>query len=88
MRANELLSLDVGDVDILKMEIRLKPTTKRSNRLLFFDEEAATVLGAWLRARPLRSTHGGDALFPSKTTYPDLVCSYTYIAITIYSYSA
>ena len=68
MRANELLALDVGDVDILKMEIRLKPTTKRSNPLLFFDEETAVILGAWLRARPLRSTHGGDALFPSKTT--------------------
>lgn len=68
MRANELLSLDVGDVDIQKMEIRLKPTTKRSNRLLFFDLEAEQVLGSWLRARKHRSTHGGDALFPSKTT--------------------
>jgi len=67
MRANELLALDVGDVDIMKMEIHLKPTAKRSNRLLFFDEETATVLGAWLRARNFRSTLGGDALFTSRT---------------------
>ena len=66
MRANELLALDVGDVDILKMEIRLKPTTKRSNRLLFFDEETAAILGAWLRARPLRSTIGGKNMTEEK----------------------
>jgi integrase/recombinase XerD len=68
MRANELLALDVSDVDMRKMEIRLKPTGKRSNRLLFFDDETADVLQAWLRARENRSTHGGDALFPSKTS--------------------
>jgi integrase/recombinase XerD len=68
MRANELLALDVGDVDMRKMEIRLKPTTKRSNRLLFFDQETADVLQAWLMSRKNRSTHGGLALFPSKTS--------------------
>jgi integrase/recombinase XerD len=68
MRANELLALDVGDVDMRKMEIRLKPTSKRSNRLLFFDAETEEVLQAWLRARKNRSTHGGPALFPSKTS--------------------
>jgi integrase/recombinase XerD len=68
MRANELLALDVGDVDMRKMEIRLKPTSKRSNRLLFFDAEIEDVLQAWLLARKNRSTHGGLALFPSKTS--------------------
>lgn len=68
MRANELLSLDVGDIDIKKMEIRLKPTTKRSNRLIFFDYEAERVLRSWLVARENRNIHGGDALFPSKTS--------------------
>jgi len=67
MRAGELLALDVGDVDMQKMEIRLKPTTKRSNRLLFFDLETEVVLSSWLQARKYRSKHGGDALFPSKT---------------------
>lgn len=68
MRANELLALDVGDVDMRKMEIRLKPTSKRSNRLLFFDSETEEVLQAWLLARKNRSTHGGTALFTSKTS--------------------
>jgi integrase/recombinase XerD len=68
MRRNELLALDVGDVDIEKMQIRLKPTTKRSNRLLFFDSETYEVLQHWLIARKNRNTHGGNALFPSKTS--------------------
>lgn len=68
MRANELLALDIEDVNLLKMEIRLKPTSKRSNRLLFFDPETEEVLSAWLQARKNRSTHGGPALFPSKTS--------------------
>jgi integrase/recombinase XerD len=68
MRANELLSLDVGDIDIQKMEIRLKQTSKRSNRLLFFDDETEEVLRYWLLARKNRSIHGGAALFPSKTS--------------------
>lgn len=68
MRANELLALDVGNVDMIKREIRLKPTSKRSNRLLFFDAETEEVLQAWLLARKNRSTHGGPAMFPSKTS--------------------
>ena len=68
MRANELLSLDVADIDMQKMEIRLKPTSKRSNRLLFFDDETEEVLRYWLLAHKNRSTHGGTALFPSKTS--------------------
>jgi len=68
MRANELLALDVADIDMQKMEIRLKHTSKRSNRLLFFDDETEEALRNWLRARKNRSTHGGPALFPSKTS--------------------
>ena len=68
MRCNELLALDVGDVDMEKMQIRLKPTTKRRNRLLFFDQETEETLQHWLVARKNRNTHGGQALFPSKTS--------------------
>lgn len=68
MRINELLALDVEDVDMIKMQIRLKPTTKRSNRLLFFDQETEETLQNWLVARKNRNTHGGHALFPSKTS--------------------
>ena len=51
MRVHELAALDVTDVDMIKREIRLKPTPKRSNRTLFFDEEAARPLDRWLSAR-------------------------------------
>ncbi|MHB8117873.1 MAG: tyrosine-type recombinase/integrase [Methanothrix sp.] len=45
----------------------LKPTPKRSNRLLFFDHETARILQAWLNIRPGQG-HGGPALFPSTCT--------------------
>jgi integrase/recombinase XerD len=62
MRVHELAALDVGDVDMLKREIRLKPTPKRSNRMLFFDEETARLLERWLAARSTQG-HKHGALF-------------------------
>ncbi|OPY54690.1 MAG: site-specific tyrosine recombinase XerC [Methanosaeta sp. PtaU1.Bin060] len=65
MRQGELRALDVGDVDLEKGEVRLKPTAKRSNRLLFLDQESIRVLGAWLQARKHQRLNGCTALFPS-----------------------
>lgn len=67
MRRGELCRLDVDDIDMRDMSIMLKPTAKRSNRLLFFDHETARILQAWLATRPDRS-HGGSALFPSSVS--------------------
>jgi len=64
MRLNELTALDLDSLSLSKMEVVLKPTAKRTNRLLFFDYEAADALGAWLRARA--NIPHGDALFPSR----------------------
>jgi integrase/recombinase XerD len=64
MRRGELCRLDTDDMDMKKMEVLLKPTAKRSNRLLFFDYETSDVLQIWLRARENRAK--GDALFPSR----------------------
>jgi integrase/recombinase XerD len=64
MRRGELCRLDVDDMDMKKMEVLLKPTAKRSNRLLFFDYETADVLHIWLKARENRTK--GSALFPSR----------------------
>jgi len=47
----ELISLDVDDIDWQKMSIKLKPTAKRSNRLVFFDEETKQVLMEWMNMR-------------------------------------
>jgi integrase/recombinase XerD len=62
MRVHELTALDVADINMQKREIRLKPTPKRSNRTLFFDEEVARMLGRWLAARAAQG-HKDGALF-------------------------
>lgn len=51
IRRGELLSLDVDDINWEDYSITLKPTPKRSNRIVFFDDECAVVLRRWLRVR-------------------------------------
>ena len=65
MRRGELCRLDINDINMDNMSLRLKPTAKRSNRILFFDRETANVLRIWLRVRGERRK-GGAALFPSR----------------------
>ena len=67
MRVGELTSLDVGDVDLDKGEVMLKLKKKRSNRVLFLDNEAIAVLQRWLAARKNRKSAEDQALFMSKT---------------------
>jgi len=63
MRRNELITLDVEDVDFEKMSIRLKPTAKRTNRLLFFDDETKRLLLDWMNMRRLYARNDCHALF-------------------------
>jgi integrase/recombinase XerD len=63
MRRNELLSLDATDINWENKSITLKPTAKRTNRIVFFDEEAAGYLKRWLRLREHRNTKKIPALF-------------------------
>jgi integrase/recombinase XerD len=65
MRRGELCSLDVDDIDFENLALKLKPTAKRSNRLLFFDSEAEYVLRAWLQFRNDKNKQGTQALFLS-----------------------
>lgn len=51
IRRHELIQIDVDDIDWEHQAIRLKPTPKRTNTLVFFDGECARVLHRWLRAR-------------------------------------
>lgn len=51
VRRNELLSLDVDSINWIEGSITLKPTPKRSNRVVFFDDECAFVLRRWLKTR-------------------------------------
>jgi integrase/recombinase XerD len=54
IRRNELVTLDLEDVDLPGQKITLKPTNKRSNRIVFFDHEAARSLARWISARETR----------------------------------
>ncbi|MDD3398252.1 MAG: tyrosine-type recombinase/integrase [Candidatus Methanomethylophilaceae archaeon] len=67
MRRGELISLDVQDVDLVKMSIKLKPTAKRSNRLLFFDEETKRILVEWLHMREQYARADCPALFVTES---------------------
>lgn len=66
IRRNELIKLDVDDIDWVEQNIRLKPTPKRTNRTVFFDDEAAMVLHRWIRSsQETRNKSGTKALFIS-----------------------
>jgi len=63
IRRNELITLDVSDVDLIEMKIKLKPTAKRTNRTVFFDAETSFVLRRWLKIRENRNKKSINALF-------------------------
>lgn len=67
IRRGELISIDVGEVDLVSLKIQLKPKAKRSNRLIFFDEECAKVLQNWLRVRERYARDDVPALFITET---------------------
>jgi integrase/recombinase XerD len=66
MRVGELSSLDIEDIDLAKGEVTLKLKKKRTNRVLFVDNEAAAILQRWLAARKTRKGADSKALFLSK----------------------
>ncbi len=51
IRRNELIMINLGDIDWIEQSIRLKPHPKRSNCVVFFDDECAVVLRRWVKAR-------------------------------------
>ena len=66
MRVGELVNLDLDDIDIAKGEIILKHTKKRSNRVLYIDNEATIALSRWLTSRKSRLGSDEPALFINK----------------------
>ena len=67
IRRRELITLDIDDIDWVEQTIRLKPTPKRTNRIVFFDDETAFILKRWLRARESRNGDKSKALFIGTT---------------------
>jgi integrase/recombinase XerD len=64
VRRNELISMDLDDIDWVEQRILLKPTHKRTNRIVYFDDETALILHKWLRVRESRKADT-QALFIS-----------------------
>lgn len=63
IRRNELVTLDINDVDVDEQVVNLKPTGKRSNRTVFFDDEVGRALARWLKSRELRCKKDQNAFF-------------------------
>jgi integrase/recombinase XerD len=51
IRRNELINVDLKDIDWGSLSIILKKTPKRTNLLVYFDEECARLLKRWLQLR-------------------------------------
>jgi integrase/recombinase XerD len=51
IRRNELITLDLDDINLPEGKVTLKPTAKRSNRIVFFDNECAIKMKEWLAVR-------------------------------------
>jgi len=64
MRVGELVGLDVSNVDLANMSIIIPAKAKRSNRLVFIDQEAKHILAIWLKDRK-RWKKADSAIFPS-----------------------
>ena len=51
IRRQELVNIDIEYIDWVEQSITLKPTAKRTNRLVFFDDECTRILRRWLQSR-------------------------------------
>ena len=68
IRRGELIRINVDDIDWRDMSITLQPAAKRSNRIIFFDDETAYILRKWLNKRKNIVKPGCNALFISYMT--------------------
>jgi len=84
IRRGELLKLDVDDIHWEDYSITLKPAPKRSNRVVFFDDECAIVLRRWLRVRE-KLNPKTKALFVSYQSLNRLDRNGLYTAIVKYA---
>lgn len=63
VRVTELISMDVDDIDWIRYSIKLKPTGKRHDQSIYFDNETAKCLKRWLDVREEFARKGEKALF-------------------------
>jgi len=84
IRRSELLRIDVSDINWEDHSITLKPAPKRSNRVVFFDDECALTLRRWLRVREKLNPRT-KALFVSYQSLKRLDRNGAYTAIVKYA---
>jgi site-specific recombinase XerD len=63
IRRKELSELDVTGIDLKNLTLHVSPTGKRTNTVVYFDEETARTLLKWLVRRVKMNTKGSPALF-------------------------
>jgi integrase/recombinase XerD len=84
IRRGELLRIDIDDIRWEDYSIILKRTPKRSNRIVFFDDECALMLRRWLRVRE-KLNPKTSALFVSYQSLKRLDRNSLYRAIVKYA---
>jgi len=82
IRRKELINIDLEDIDWKERSITLKPTAKRSNRVVYFDDETALILQKWIRKRETIADPDSRALFVSYLTKRRLKRNGVYTAFT------
>jgi len=55
IRLHELVDLDIDDINLNEQTLIVKPTPKRSNRVIFFDNEVMDAFHYWLKLRKKRT---------------------------------
>ena len=63
IRRNELINIDIDDIDWVEQRIQLKKTAKRTNCVVFFDDECGRILKRWMISRPNWIGEETQALF-------------------------
>ena len=84
VRRGELLKIDVQDINWNNYSILLQPVPKRSNRVVYFDDECAIVLRRWLNVRT-KLNPTTKALFVSYQTLNRLSRNAAYQAVVKYA---
>jgi integrase/recombinase XerD len=62
-RREEIVAVDIEEIDWMQQSILLKPHPKRTNCLVFFDEETTRVLRRWIAIRQARGAAKDGPLF-------------------------
>lgn len=70
IRRGELIRIEIDDIHWDDYHITLKPTPKRSNRIVFFDGECASILKRWITIRDELNGSNNGALFINNVGKP------------------